>query len=221
MQSGLAFRMISNAPPPEDSSTQLDEPEAAISRRPVHDILEDLRAAVTSDEVSVGALLRAMDSSGKAVVLLLPALVVVTPLSGIPGLSSLGGLTIALISFQMLLRRPTVWLPQFVMRRRIPAARLHTALNGLRRPAGVIDRCAAPRLRWLFNFPGRQILQATCMACGLAMPFLELVPLSATTLATAVVIMAVSLIVRDGLFALLGLGSVAGAVWLIAWLMGA
>lgn len=191
----------------------------ALSGRPICDILQIMRGAITSDHITVGTLLEAMDNTGKAVILLIPALIVVTPLSGIPGLSTFGGLMIALISFQMLLRRPTVWLPRFVLQRRISAARFNKALNGLGRPAGVIDRYAAPRLRWLFGFPGRQLLQATCMACGLAMPFLELVPFSATTLAAAVVIMAVSLIVRDGVLALIGLGSVGGAVLLIVWLM--
>lgn len=204
---------------PDERSTQLHDAEPVLSDQPIGDILDGMRAAIKSDQVTLDALLHAMDNTGKAVILLIPALIVVTPLSGIPGLSSFGGLMIALISFQMLLRRPTVWLPRFVLRRRISAVRLHKALNGFARPARVIDRYAAPRLRWLFVFPGRQVLQATCMACGLAMPFLELVPFSATTLAAAVVIMAVSLIVRDGLLALIGLGSVGGAVGLIVWLM--
>lgn len=190
-----------------------------MERRPIHDILERMRGALTSDTVTIGALLRAMDPGAHPVILLLPALLLVSPLSGIPGLSSLGGLTISLVAAQILVGRRAIWLPDLVLRRSFSADRLARALTWLERPARLIDRNTAPRLSWFFDFPGQQLAQATCLLCGLAMPFLELVPFSATTLATAVVILAVGLLVRDGLFAAIGLTSFGLAVALIASLV--
>lgn len=190
-----------------------------MERRPIHDILQRMRGALTSDTVTVGALLHAMDSSAQPVILLLPALILVSPLSGIPGLSTLGGLTIALIAAQILIGRQMIWLPGVVLRRSFSAKRLASAIDRLERPARLIDRNTAPRMAWFFDFPGQQLAQATCVLCGLAMPFLELVPFSATTLATAVVILAVGLLVRDGLFAAIGLASFGLAVALIVSLI--
>ncbi len=139
----------------------------------------------------------------------------VSPLSGIPGLSSLGGLTIALIALQILLGRQTIWLPDFVLRRQVSAERLQRALARLDRAAAFVDRRSVTRAEWIFAFPGRQLALTTCLLCGLAMPFLELVPFSATTLALVVSILASALLVRDGVLAALGLGSFGLAVFII------
>lgn len=185
-------------------------------RRPVQDILDRLRNVTEAASVSFGDIIRAMDQGGQPVLLLLPALILVSPLSGIPGLSSLGGLTIALVAGQILLGRDTIWLPAFILRRRLPTARLVWAVGKLDRAAAFIDRKTVARAEWFFVFPGRQILLLTCMSCGLIMPFFELVPFSATTLAIVISILASGLLVRDGAIAGLGLGGFGLAVLLIA-----
>lgn len=184
--------------------------------RPVQDILERMRGAITHPSVTVETLVRAMDPAVQPVLLLLPALILVTPLSGIPGLSSLGGLTIALVAFQILLGRPTIWFPACVLRRHLSTDRLLRALDRLDRPARFIDRRSVARANWFFAFPGRQMALISCIACGLAMPVLELVPFSATTLALVVTILATALLMRDGLLAALGLSGFGLAILIIA-----
>jgi hypothetical protein len=173
---------------------------------PVQEILERMRGAIVGPSVSVETLIRAMDPAVQPVLLMLPALILVSPLSGIPGLSSLGGLTIALVAFQILLGRPTIWFPTVILRRHLSAERLLRALERLERPARFIDRRSLARAGWFFAFPGRPLALSTCIVCGLAMPFLELVPFSATLLALVVTILAAALLVRDGLLAAFGLG---------------
>lgn len=187
--------------------------------QPVQDILDRMRAAMTHPSVTVETLVRAMDPAVQPVLLLLPALILVTPLSGIPGLSSLGGLTIALVALQILLGRPAIWFPAFVLRRHLSADRLLRALDRLDRPARFIDRRSVVRAGWFLAFPGRPLALATCAVCGLAMPFLELVPFSATTLAMVVTILAAALLVRDGLLAALGLSGFALAILILAKLV--
>ncbi len=195
-------------PGPAPKALAHDVPRA----HPVQDILERIRGAIAGPSVSVETLVRAMDPAVQPVLLLLPALILVTPLSGIPGLSSLGGLTIALVAFQILLGRPTIWFPAVILRRHLSAERLLRALERLDRPARFIDRRSVARAGWFFAFPGRPLALSTCIVCGLAMPFLELVPFSATTLALVVTILAAALLVRDGLLAALGLGGFALAI---------
>lgn len=184
--------------------------------RPVQDILDRLRNVSDAASVSFGGVIRAMDQGGQPVLLLLPALILVSPLSGIPGLSSLGGLTIALVAVQILFGRSTIWLPGFILRRRLPTARLVWAVSKLDKPAAFIDRKTVARAEWFFTFPGRQVLLLTCMSCGAIMPFFELVTFSATSLAVVISILASALLVRDGLLAGLGLGGLGLAVLLIA-----
>lgn len=183
--------------------------------RPVQDILVRMRRAITGPVVTIETILRAMDPGAQAVLLLLPALILVTPLSGIPGLSSLGGLTIALVAVQMLLGRPMIWLPAFVLRRQLSSDRLQRALIRLDGAARFIDRRSGARAERFFAFPGQQLALIICLACGLAMPFLELVPFSATTLAMVVTLLASALLVRDGLLTAIGLGGFGFAIMII------
>lgn len=179
-------------------------------------MLNRIREVAHGSDVTFGGIINAMDPSARPVLLLLPALILVSPLSGIPGLSSLGGLTIALVAAQILFGREDIWLPGFVLRRNLPPARLLWALERLDRPAAFIDRKVASRAEWVFAFPGQQLALITCMLCGMAMPFLELVPFSASTLAAVVSILATALLVRDGVLGALGLSGFGFAILLIA-----
>jgi hypothetical protein len=192
-----------------------------ISPNAVQNIAHRIRQASGGSNVTVGEIVRAMDASIQPVLLLLPALILVTPLSGIPGLSSLGGLTIALVAAQILLGRSDIWLPDFVLRRTLPASRLAWSLERLDRFAAFIDKRSTPRAEWLLGFPGRQLGLATCILCGMAMPFLELVPFSATTLAVVVSVLAAGLLVRDGVLLAFGLGGFGFAIFLIVKLASA
>ena len=179
--------------------------------RTVGQLVLTMRKTASAGDVSLDSLLRSVDPSAQLVFLLIPALILISPLSGIPGFSSVGGLTIALVAGQILIGRRVIWLPKLVRMRSISAE----ALSRLDRPSRWIDRLARPRFEWLLLFPGRQMILSACLLCGLAMPALELVPFSATALASAVAVLAVSLMVRDGLLAMIGAGLVAGAVALI------
>ena len=122
-------RPITPCFPPEVAET------THAQHRPIQDLLDTVRGAVDGPSISFGDILRAMDARSQPVLLLLPALILVSPLSGIPGLSSLGGLTIALVAGQILLGRPAIWLPGFLLRRQLPTARLIWALSKLERAA--------------------------------------------------------------------------------------
>jgi hypothetical protein len=72
----------------------------------------------------------------------------------------------------------------------------------------------------MLGYPGRRLALTTCISCGVAMPFLELVPFSAMILAAVVSILAAALLVRDGLLVAFGLGGFGFAIFLIvklAW----
>jgi hypothetical protein len=135
---------------------------------------------------------------------LAPALIVVTPLSGIPLLPLICGITIALVSMQMILGRRQIWLPEWLRRRRVRRERLMRALSWLVRPLRVLDRIRH-RLPWLVQRPLAVVPQALCILCGLAMPFLELVPMTSSILGAAVACLAITLVAGDGLFALGGM----------------
>ena len=134
-------------------------------------------------------------------VLIVLALIVVSPLSGIPLLPTAMGTIIALVSLQMLAGRPRIWLPAVIRRRRLSGARLRAAMPRLRRFAGWLDHSARDRMRLLVSPPLDALPKAACAAAGAAMPFLELVPFSSSILGVAVALFATALLTRDGLLA--------------------
>lgn len=185
-------------------------------RETIQPLLDAAGNASDEKKTSVGQIVESLGENSLTPNLIFVALAVVSPLSGVPLFSSICGITIALISAQMLVGRNHIWLPGFVMSRRIDSDKLDQALNYLRRPAGWLDRVTRPRLGFLVHGPVRKLTQALCLACGLTMPFLELVPFTSTFLGAVVSFLAFGMLARDGLFTLIGiliLASLGGGVF--------
>ncbi|MEO0772131.1 MAG: exopolysaccharide biosynthesis protein, partial [Pseudomonadota bacterium] len=127
----------------------------------------------------------------------------VSPLSGVPFVTTMCGLSIAGLATQLLLGRRVVWLPERVRQRRIPATRLR---NGLARADWVVmrmERVMRRRMTWLTHGPVRVTLLSLCLVFGLIMPFMEIVPFAGSSVAALVLVISLALISRDGVMALL------------------
>ncbi len=194
--------------------------------RPVGDVVRRLIASAARQDPTLDDVLAGFGARSFLPALMVPALIVVSPLSGIPLLPSVCGLTIALIAVQMMVpRRQHLWLPRWIARRPLNGQRISGAAARLERIADWLDGHARERFRPLVRTgPGRFVLAALCALSGLAMPFLELVPFSSSILGLAVLLIATGLLTRDGLFAACGLMAIAVApavpLWVIDWLRG-
>jgi hypothetical protein len=161
----------------------------------------------------------AFGPAGALPVMMIVAMVIVSPLSGIPLLSSLGGLTIAAIALQLAAGRERLWLPAWLGRRAIPRDRLTAALDRLRPTAGFLDRHSRPRLRIVTVPPFSQAVLLLCALAGLSMPLLEILPFTSSLLASTVTLLGFSLLTRDGLWAALAVMPLCGAGWLLSALL--
>lgn len=170
----------------------------------VERVVTRLEELTGQDRVSVREILEAFGTRSFLPVLMVPALLVLSPLSGIPLMSTACGLTIAAIAGQMVAGRDHLWLPEVVTRRSFEGNQAQRAVRRLHGLAAWLDRHARGRLDPLLRWPGRKTIQSLCMLCGVAMPFLELVPFSSSILGGAVLLLATALLTRDGLFALMG-----------------
>lgn len=178
---------------------------------PVGRIVARLEELSDTDCLSVRQVVEAFGATSFLPVMMVPALLVVSPLSGVPLFSSLCGISIALIAVQMVAGREYLWLPGWIMRQEISGDRAHNAVRKMRRVARWLDRHLRARFRLLMLGPNRKLVQALCLICGAAMPFLEFVPFSSSVLGLAVLCHSAALLARDGLFALLGAGIMVGA----------
>lgn len=181
----------------------------------ITDLIGRVRGAADAPRVSIRQVVEALGEDSLPPNLMIPALAVVSPLSGVPLFSSICGIMIALISAQMLIGRDHVWLPGFLMDRQVSGAKLRKALDWMERPARFLDRVTDERLTLLVRRPMRWVVQAICLCCGMAMPFLELVPFTSTLMGVVVSLMAFGLLARDGAFVVLGLMAIGGIAGLV------
>lgn len=178
-------------------------------------LADRITKAAEQDRVSVGDLIEAVGHRSLLPLVLVPALLAATPLSGIPGLSAICGIIIALVSFQMLLSVQKVRLPGFIKRRSVKGKSLKEALEKSSPVIDWIDRHTRHRLTGLFHRPMIWVPRVLCLLSGLAMPFLEVIPFSASTVAIGVVCLTLSLLTCDGLLFLLALLPYAFGAWLV------
>lgn len=195
-------------------------PEESEGITSVTDIVDRMERVSHAERVSLREVVQALGEASILPVLMAPAMTVVSPLSGVPLFSSICGLTIALVALQLLFNRDHLWLPDWIMRRTIKGKSLQTATTWLRRPAAFLDRHSRERLSFFVRAPFSWITELACVLCGLAMPFLELVPFTSSLLGAAVTLFALSLLVRDGLIAALAFVAIgAGATFAYSFLI--
>ena len=190
--------------------------DAALTR-----LLDRLEQAGEGDAVTVQDVLDATGDRSIMPVVLAIALILVSPLSGIPGLPTLSAIVILLVMGQAVFRREHLWLPSLLRNRQINRDRYARAIQWMRRPAAWIDRHSHPRLRILTVGPLRWLTLLVCMCVPMAWPFLELLPFVTSFGAGALALMTFGLFTRDGLYVLWGYVATGGMAAAILWLVHA
>ncbi len=182
-------------------------------------IIQNTRDVIGGEKTEIGTLLEPLGQFSHSALLLVPAMLVVTPISGIPGVSGSCGVIIALVSLQMLLGRRSLWLPEYILKIQIDSGKLGAALKMLHKPSLFIDRYTRRRFHLFVRSPGSIITKALCFACGAVMPLLEFIPFSSSVLGAAVSLFAVSLLTRDGALAAAGVMVIAALGFFLARLI--
>ncbi|WP_299608223.1 exopolysaccharide biosynthesis protein [uncultured Tateyamaria sp.] len=170
----------------------------------LNQLLDALDVAGDDDKVSVQDILDEIGERSIMPVVLAVSILLVSPLSGIPGLPTLSAIILLLLIGQALAGRRHLWLPSLLASRRIDRVRLQKAIHWLRRPATWFDRHSHPRLRFLAHNPMRQVALLVCMAIPMSWPFLELLPFVTSFGAGAVALLSFGLLTRDGYFLIAG-----------------
>jgi len=182
-------------------------------------IVRTLQNAGSRNTVSVGDLTDALGSRSFGPMLLVPSMILITPLSGIPGAPTVGAIIIVLVALQMVVGSNKVWLPDFIRKRTLRRTRFNAIAKRLKPAARFIDRLTSHRLAFLTYPPFHLLLVIPCIVLALAMPPLEVLPMTSTILATGIFLLALALTARDGLLGLISLLLTAGVIGTAAWLV--
>jgi len=174
------------------------------------------QAGRRQDSVSLGAILDSVGRRSFAPFLLIAGLVTLAPLIGdIPGVPTLMAALVIFSSVQLLIGRDYIWLPGWLLERRVSRVRFVKATEWMKRPARWIDYLLKQRLVRLTQPPAHLPVALTCLLIALAMPPMEVVPFTANGAGLTLTLFALALLAKDGLMALLGYALTGGTLALV------
>lgn len=165
----------------------------------LNSLIDDIRG----DTITLKDLLQRTGREGMLLVCALSTLPFLIPVS-IPGVSTVFGAAIVLISVALFLNR-LPWLPERIQNKPMDAKRLVPALRKGAAVVGKLDRWVKPRWH-AWTSPAWVRVHSAAVVFGglLLMAPLGLIPFSNTAPAVAILFLAIGMLQRDGIFVLLG-----------------
>lgn len=172
-------------------------------------LLERLRrAAERREALTVEQLLESIGARAFGPLLLIPGLLMLTPLAGVPTVPSAMAAFVVLVGSQLLAGKKSPWLPKWLGSRRVESQRLLQAIDFLKPAARWLDRIFRPRWKLMVSKPARFLAGCLAVLLALSVPPLELVPMAALIPGFAIALLGIALTTRDGLLMTLSLLSV-------------
>lgn len=180
------------------------------------DVLDQLESAAQGESVPVQEVIEKLGHHSFAALMLVFALIAVSPASAIPGLTATVAVIVFILAVQMMAGRDSVWLPGFVTRRRLSTEKLRSGIGWLRRPVRFVEGFMRQRLTWLLHRPWLLLPLGLILALTLFMPLMEVVPTSGSLASAVIALFAAGLLTRDGaavIASLMLLSAVPVTVW--------
>ncbi|WP_425099868.1 exopolysaccharide biosynthesis protein [Tropicibacter sp. S64] len=168
------------------------------------DILDRVEPRDGEASVSVQTMLERIGTRSFPAIILAPAVLLVSPVSGIPTVPTLAGLIMVIIALQALFGRTHLWLPGFLTRRSIGATKLQKGVNWLRKPAAWMDRHSHGRLCFLTRRPMKWVAYGATIAIAISWPALEILPFVTSFGAGAIAMIMFGMMTRDGAYVVAG-----------------
>ncbi len=205
---------MTNIPPIYDASS----PHPGLSTSDL------LLAAVRgeSERVTVAEILDALDARAFGLATLIFAIPSVIPMP--PGVPTVVGIALLIVSVQMVIGRQELWLPKFLSKRGFSRKALVSGFEKIKPQLEFVEKFARPRMLALTGNTATVLIGVVIMIMAIVL-ILPLPPGGNFPPALACAILGMGLVERDGIIVLLGLvvtvaASVA-AYFLVALLIGA
>ncbi len=144
--------------------------------------------------------------------MLIPSLILLTPLGGIPGMPIVVAILLVLVAGQRVLGLTRPWLPKRLVEGTVKRKKLESAFGKLRPWAKRVDAVLRPRLTVLVEGPMERVIALMIVAVGLSVPVFGLVPMAAAIPGLAAVLLSLAITGRDGLLVIASWVVIAGGV---------
>ena len=165
----------------------------------VEDVLGELDdLAAKGDKVRIGDVLDDFGGRSFGPFIMLPALLEITPVGGIPGIPTFLAVVIALVAVQLLFGTDHIWMPQFLQNRAVTSKKLHKGIAKLRGLAHWLDEHSHGRLEFITEGVWVKVAAAVVILLCCTVPPLEVLPFASSAPMLAIAAIGLALIVRDG-----------------------
>jgi hypothetical protein len=172
----------------------------------VEDVLAELdELAAAQPSVCIGDVLDDFGERSFGPFILIPPLIELSPIGGVPGVPTFLALIVAITACQLFLGKDHVWMPQFIQRRAVSGRRLHRAIGKLRGIAHWLDQRSHGRLETLTQGFWTKIAAVVVIVLCCTVPPLEFIPFASSAPMLAIASFGLALTVRDGVLMLIAL----------------
>ena len=189
-----------------------EEPEG------VEEVLGQLDDLTTkSGEVCISDVLDDFGGRSFGPFIMLPALLELTPVGGIPGVPTFLAALIALVAVQLLIGKEHIWMPGFLQNRAVESKKLHKGIAKLRGIAHWLDEHSHGRLKPMTQGVWVKIAALVVILLCMTVPPLEVLPFASSGPMLAIAAIGLALTVRDGVVMLvalaLGIAAIGGGTY--------
>lgn len=202
-----------------DDQTTSEESTNDASPEGLVDILEQMKQNTDGDQVTLEDTLDSLNSRSFGPLLLVPAIMAVSPIGAIPGMSIVTGCVLMLIAMQMIFSSGRPWLPQrlldFSFSRDTLTKGIDKSLPWAKWLEGFTDR----RLQMVTRSPFHYVIAAVIAFLAALFIPLAFLPFAVAIPGTAIALFALGMTARDGVLVILGfvVSFAAVAVAIYAW----
>ncbi|QDT35520.1 exopolysaccharide biosynthesis protein [Thalassoglobus polymorphus] len=209
----LTIQQESSDPADEASSSSDAEGSDSNCEESLESLVDESKEEMDGDEVNIGELLDSFESRGFGPLLLIPALISISPLGTIPGMSIVTGSLIFVIATQMIFRSDHPWIPKRLEEISFSRERYDKTIDKMTPWIKWIDHWVCDRWGFMTVGPMHYVVAAVMILLSLTYYPLAVVPFGVLLPGTAMAFFALGITMRDGYLVTLGLVAACGAAY--------
>lgn len=195
------------------------EPENSVdTARPLQSILDHVDDVIGSEQADLKSIIESFGDRAFGPVLLLSGLFMLTPLGAIPMVPAAFGLIVITFSLQLLMRRETPWMPNFLSKVNVSSKRVKQVKSKAQPILSRIDGFIRPRAQWAARGPFQVLAALIAIVLSAAMVPLGAIPFAVCIPGFVLGLLGLGITARDGIVLLiayaLSLGAFTG-IWLL------
>jgi len=183
------------------------------------DIADRIAQASNGGRVSVGDVISAIGQRAFGPLLLVFALIALSPIGAIPGASIVTGALIILVSIQIIMGRQTPWFPARLTQISVGSGKARSSVDRIKPYLAKVDKLISQRWRQLLRPLSVRVVALLCIVLAATMYPLAIVPGGVAAPAFAIVILSLGLASHDGMILAIGIICSIAALGLSVYLL--